>query len=306
LNIFKTNGAYRATLDSIDQNSKDIPVARIVAHKDSVQAELPALGARFQGDLNADRTEIAGSWKQLNASFPLTLKRTTEPARISEAMAANEYAPRADSDLQGAWQGSLKVGNVDLRLNLRLADAGAGTFRGQLDSPDQGVRNLPLTSIAYQKPTVRFELAKIGGVFEGNAFPDKMVGTWMQGGKKLPLTFQRDTATPTEEGDYGQQADHQVQGHWLGTLEVNKTPLRVVFHIALMPDGSYRGTLDSPDQGGKDIPASAVRINPPYLRMEWQAIGASFDGVLKSGKISGTWRQGPASLPLQLERNAVH
>src|SRR5262249_41229997 len=121
LNVFKTNDSYRATIDSIDQNAIAIPVSHFTASKDSVLAELPALNAKFEATLNPDRTEMAGRWTQLKSSFPLTLKRTTEPTRIAEPLAANEFAPRADSDLQGAWQGTLKIGAIDLRLNLRLA-----------------------------------------------------------------------------------------------------------------------------------------------------------------------------------------
>ena len=226
--IFRTNGTYAAALDSIDQGAKGVPITTLSARKDSIHAEMPALGAVYQAALNADGTEISGTWKQLNRSWPLKLKRMTDADQIVEPLATDDYAPRADSALQGAWEGTLKAGNAALRLNLRIAEPTAGTFRAELDSVDQGAKNLPVTSLTYDKPTVRFEMAVIKGTFEGslNGQDDEMEGTWTQMGKKMPLTFRRAQtnaeATADAEKDYGQKRDNQVQGHWIGTLSVKQ------------------------------------------------------------------------------------
>jgi len=307
LKIFKTNDTYRAVLDSIDQ-SATVPVSRLSAHPNSLHAELPALGADYQAALNADGTEMSGTFKQLNQSFPLKLKRTTEADHIAETLASNEYAQRPDSDLQGAWEGTLNAGNAQLRLNLRIAEPTQGTFHAQMDSEDQGAKNLPVTSLTYKKPVVHFEMTAINGLFEGNLNDqdDQITGTWTQMGKQLPLTFRRaqtSTATGVETGkDYGSGTSDQVQGHWKGALNVNNMELHIVFHIAFLADGSYSATMDSPDQGASGIPASTAQFTYPNLRLEWKAIGGVFTGKLDHGGLSGTWRQGPVSLPLKLER----
>jgi hypothetical protein len=312
LKIFKTNNTYRATIDSVDQGVKDIPVGRLLTGGNSFHAELPALFANYQATLNADGTEMSGKWKQLKSSFPLKLKKTIEADRVLEAMAADEYAPRPDSDLQGAWEGTLKAGNAELRLALRIAEPAAGTFRAQMDSIDQGAKNLPVTSMTYQKPGVQFEMTAINGAFDGslNDRDDQMAGTWTQLGKKYPLTFQRVKAgaqMAADTGlDYGQGAGNQVQGHWKGALEVNRAAVHLVFHIALLPDGSYSATMDSPDQGAAGIPATTAIFDAPNIRLEWKAMGAVFTGKLENGKLSGNWRQGNVSLPLNLERGAAH
>src|SRR5690606_1346548 len=53
-----------------------------------------------------------------------------------------------------------------------------------------------------------------------------------------------------------QQTD--LNGAWLGTLQAGPMQLRLVFHLTRQADGTYRGALDSPDQGAQGIPASAV------------------------------------------------
>ena len=308
LRIFRTNDTYRAVIDSVDQGVKDIPISQLSARPDSFHAELPALDAIYQAALNADGTEMSGTWKQLKRSFPLKLKKTTEADRVEEPMATDQYAPRPDSDLQGAWEGALNVGNAELRLVVRIAEPVAGTFQAQMDSVDQGVKNLPITTMTYHKPTIHFEMTGINGVFEGNIndLDDQMKGIWTQLGKKYPLTFKRAQAnaqTVAGEKDYGQGAANQVQGHWKGALEVNNTALHILFHIALMPDGSYSATMDSPDQGASDIPASAAQVTYPDVRLEWKLFSGVFTGKLENGKLSGTWRQGKVALPLKLERD---
>jgi len=310
IRIFKTNDVYRALLDSVDQGVKDVPITRLSARGDSIHLELPALYADYQAALNAGATEMSGSWKQLKRSYPLTLKRTTEADRIAEPLAASEYAPRPDSDLQGAWEGTLMVGKVGLRLGLKIAEPAPGTFHAQMDSIDQGARNLPVTSLTYNKPGIRFEMTAINGVFEGNVSgrDDEMAGTWTQMGKKFPLTFRRVQANaPSTAGekDYGQGTSVEVEGHWNGVLEVNHATLHIVFHIASLADGSYSATMDSPDQGAAGIPATAAQFTRPNVRLEWKAIDGVFAGKLENGRLSGTWSQGKVSLPLTLERDTA-
>jgi RNA polymerase sigma factor (sigma-70 family) len=309
LKIRRTNDTYYALVDSIDQGLKDLPVAKLRARPNSIHAELPAEHAAFQAALSADGKEMSGTWSQLKHSFELTLMRTNEADRVEEPMTAEEYAPRPDSDLQGGWEGVLTDGNARLRLTLRIAETTPGTFRAQMGSLDQGFMNLPITSLIYHRPAIRIEMSGINGKFEGSLDGRQMAGTWTQGDKKFPLTFRlvesNAQGTAAAEKDYGQGAKYQVEGHWKGAITVKNTALHVVFNIALMPDGSYSATMDSPDQGATGVPASGVQFLYPNVLLEWNGIGGAFNGKLENGKLSGTWRQGKAAFPLQLERDTA-
>lgn len=183
-------------------------------------------------------------------------------------------------------------------------------YQGQLDSLDQGVRDMPITSMTYERPTLQFKLQEINGAFNGevDARDDAVAGTWTQMGRKMPLTFKRAQAdagsASTEQADYGQGLSGQLQGHWKGALSVNGTQLHIVFHIGLMPDGSYTAALDSPDQGAAGIPATAVTFNYPSVRITWQTIGGVYTGRIEGKTLSGTWRQGKTSFSLQLRKDA--
>ena len=90
------------------------------------------------------------------------------------------------------------------------------------------------------------------------------------------------------------------QGDWFATLDVGAAKLRLRLNIG---DGP-RATLFSIDQGNTPIPASSIRVDDAKLRVEWQVLGASFEGTLAADKIAGTFTQGQA-FPLTFTRAAA-
>lgn len=98
--------------------------------------------------------------------------------------------------------------------------------------------------------------------------------------------------------------DQSVEGTWLGTLSFSGTELRIVFKILKSPDGKLTATLDSPDQGAKDIPVDEVVFQNGHLRLDAKSISGVFEGDMKedNSTIEGQWSQGGMSLPLVLKR----
>ena len=93
-----------------------------------------------------------------------------------------------------------------------------------------------------------------------------------------------------------------IEGAWQGTLVFGETKLRVVFVIARDKKGTLTATMDSPDQGVKDIPVDGVRLKGGRLLIEVKAVRGEYSGVYDSGSGSfeGLWTQGGGKLPLQL------
>lgn len=69
------DGTATGSVMSPDGGGIDIPIA-IVQQSDNVRIEVPAVGAAFAGVLNAEKTELKGTWTQGSAALPLTLRRT--------------------------------------------------------------------------------------------------------------------------------------------------------------------------------------------------------------------------------------
>jgi uncharacterized protein len=71
----KPDDSLTATLDSLDQGAKGIPVDEITVKDKEVKLELKKLKASFVGKLSDDGKELAGTWSQSGSDFPLTFKR---------------------------------------------------------------------------------------------------------------------------------------------------------------------------------------------------------------------------------------
>ena len=98
--------------------------------------------------------------------------------------------------------------------------------------------------------------------------------------------------------------DQSIEGTWLGTLKFSGTELRIVFKILKSTEGKLTATLDSPDQGAKDIPVEEVVFQNGHLRLDAKSINGLFEGDMKedNSTIEGQWSQGGMSLPLVLKR----
>jgi len=91
---------------------------------------------------------------------------------------------------------------------------------------------------------------------------------------------------------------------WEGKLKVGVIELRIVFHLFKAKDGSYAGTMDSPDQGAKGIPLDEVSFKDNALGLKLKRAAIVVDGTRdKSGQeIKGHFKQGKQTIPLTLKR----
>jgi hypothetical protein len=99
------------------------------------------------------------------------------------------------------------------------------------------------------------------------------------------------------------QENERLVGSWRGGLEVGGgASLTIVFNISQDAGGAFTGTMDSPDQGAVGIPLTSVSIEGSSVIFSIQAVQGTYTGTLsdEGDQISGTWSQGPASLPLSL------
>jgi uncharacterized protein len=72
------DGKTRAFFDSLSQKAGGF-IAEWKANDNEISISVPAVGGEFKGKLSEDGESLAGHWKQ-GSSFPLTLKRASEPA----------------------------------------------------------------------------------------------------------------------------------------------------------------------------------------------------------------------------------
>ncbi len=84
-----------------------------------------------------------------------------------------------------------------------------------------------------------------------------------------------------------------VTGSWVGKITAGAVPLRIVFNLSLIENDSLVATLDSPDQGAKNIKLGPVTYDGKALKISAGALLAEYNGIIKNDTlIEGTWKQG--------------
>ena len=204
-------------------------------------------------------------------------------------------------DISGDWRGTLSAGPAELRLGLHVTKDGAG-WKATMDSIDQGVSGIPVSSFTVAGTDVKFTVDSVRGSYTGkvNGAGSAISGTWTQG-QPLPLNFERGTFAVVE---HKPAKPSDIDGTWSGSLNAGGQTLRLVFHIVNTADG-LTATLDVPDQRAKAAPVTSVTRDGTTLKMEIKAVGAVFEGRISEDRktISGTMTQMGNAMPLELTRS---
>ena len=228
-----------------------------------------------------------------------TLKRAIVLAGSIVALAlAPAWAAPADG-LEGTWEGFLNPSPVaEVRLILRVEKGEGGALKAKAESP--GVKALGSTvfdDISLKDGEAVLVAKASGREFRGKINPSgtEIVGEWIKGTAKLPLTFARveGAVTPAEV--------------WEGPLELpGGIKLRLAFHALKTRAGAFRSTMDSPDQGTFGLKVDSTEIDKESIRFAVKAIGGEYEGKLgpAGDSAEGRWKQGGASFPLTLKKVA--
>jgi len=100
----------------------------------------------------------------------------------------------------------------------------------------------------------------------------------------------------------GQFTSDQIEGSWQGVL----MELRLVFNISVDESGSFKATLDSPDQGAMDIPLGVVSQSGDSLRIEAPIVNGFYRGkLLSDSTMQGEWHQSGRGFDLNLKKQAM-
>jgi len=178
------DGALKATLDSVDQGANGIPVNAVTLKDSKLNLDVAAVHGTYEGKVAPDAKTITGTWTQ-GSALPLEFKRAV-------ALVKTEPKPAKPSDIDGTWMGSLDTGALKLRVVFHILNSEDG-LTATMDSPDQGMKGMPASSVARNGTSLKIEAKGIGGVFEGTIAEDQssIDGKWSQGGGTLPLLLKR-------------------------------------------------------------------------------------------------------------------
>jgi len=212
---------------------------------------------------------------------------------------------RSSSTLEGQWRGSLQAGEAMLHLVLHVTKAEDGSLKATIDSLDQGVYGIEVTSFAQKDSILRFSVASVSASYEGKLAADQrsIEGDWMQGSVSLPLIFHRQAAGAGARKL--SDAIASAEGVWQGALEGNGMRLRLQLHVSHDYRNQLVAALDSPDQGASGLPAVKVSQKDASFHFEIPMVSGVYDGTLNPAKteITGTWTQSSVQQKLDFRRS---
>jgi len=89
------------------------------------------------------------------------------PLEFRRGVAAKaEHKPGKPSDIDGAWQGGIDIGQNSLRMIFHIVNTEDGLM-ATLDVPDQGAKDVPVTTVTRDGSALKLEMKGLGGGFEG-------------------------------------------------------------------------------------------------------------------------------------------
>src|SRR5438045_5018950 len=91
-------GVYTGKFDSLDQGAT-IPIDAITVTNDAVRLDMKSAGILYEGVLNKEGTELAGTFTQGGQGYPLTFKRGDQPAAtaaVTPSVPATAAKPKPD------------------------------------------------------------------------------------------------------------------------------------------------------------------------------------------------------------------
>jgi hypothetical protein len=208
----------------------------------------------------------------------------------------------------GHWEGTIQVPDRELKVAFDLAQNDKGDWIGTVAVPEQNMRDFPLAKIVVKGTSVSFELPGIPGdpSFQGDISPDgkSLKGDFAQGGGTFPIQVKWVSEASVKLPARSTAVAKEFEGAWEGVLNTpDGQKLRIRVTLANGSDGAS-GTFASLDQGGPELPLTTITQKAAQIALELKMAGITYSGELKGEEISGTFTQGPGSLPLTFKRVA--
>lgn len=95
-------------------------------------------------------------------------------------------------EITGQWNGAFEVQGMKFRLVFHIEKI-HGLYKATMASPDQGVKDIPVTAIRFNDNNLRIEVKNIGFAYDGILKSDTLIeGSFTQMGNTYPLNLTKD------------------------------------------------------------------------------------------------------------------
>jgi hypothetical protein len=132
---------------------------------------------------------------------------------------------RSDTSAIGTWLGAIDIGGARLRVVFHIATS-QGVLTGTVDSPDKGVKGIPLSRVYANGDSLLLEvsaaLVSYEGIFSNERTTIK--GIWKEQGTVFPLILSRSNDTIESKVTYDNAKDNTL------SLDLQKTSIHFDYY----------------------------------------------------------------------------
>jgi uncharacterized protein len=95
-------------------------------------------------------------------------------------------------NIEGQWNGMLEIQGMKLRLVFNITKTETG-YSATMDSPDQGAKGIPVTSIGFENKTLKITISMAGIEYNAELTDENIFkGTFNQAGYKFPVDLSQE------------------------------------------------------------------------------------------------------------------
>jgi len=206
----------------------------------------------------------------------------------------------------GHWEANLQIPDRVIELSIDLDKNAKGEWTGSFGIPAQKLTGIAISDIKVEGASVKFKVADLPNPpsFDLKLEGDKLKGNLISPQAELPVEFTRKGDAKVVVAATSPAVSKELEGDWSGAIETPNGNLTLVVHFKNQPDKTVKATMDSPDQGAKDLKLNDVAQKDLAVEFQLKLVGGSYKGTLnKEGtEIAGDWTQGGNSIPLKLKK----
>ncbi|GAA0639771.1 alpha/beta hydrolase family protein [Brevundimonas lenta] len=196
----------------------------------------------------------------------------------------------------GDWQGVISARGT--RAAIHIEQTASGAFVGDIDLPDNGIRDFPLDQVTLQDGVLAFSYRGGTRRFEGRW--DEAAGAWV--GRFQTPNSGIDMAWTA--GFLGLPVVDGLDGRWEGVMSQGGVQTRVILRVDTDEHGTW-ALLDLPHLVEIGIPVNPLTRQGDAVAFTAPAAGLGFQGALDpaAGTLKGTFGAPGSGAPLELVRN---
>jgi fermentation-respiration switch protein FrsA (DUF1100 family) len=267
LHVINTEDGLSATLDSLDQNAKGIPVTSITRKGSSLKFDVKSVGGSYEGTISPDFGTFTGTWSQLGKSWPLALKRVKSASELERRRPQNPVKPYPYREEEVAYKNS--SANIELAATLTIP-RGKGPFPAVLLMSGSGPHDRDESLMGHKPFLVLADYLTRKGIVVLRA--DKR-GVGRSGGNYAQAVM-ADFASDADAGVAYLKTRAEVDPRKIGLVGHSEGGVEAPMSAAHNPDVAFVVMM-----AGMGVPGD--QLLPEQMRLIEQAAGKNPDEIEK-------------------------